>query len=213
LPRTPLVIANMPDYRVVPVRSTGQKLELLYHGLLSPGRGIEALIVAVGQLKRPVRLVLRGDGRRSYVDGLRRLAVRHALPEQVVFEPAVPPEVVIEAAARADIGLFTPPLPTPQARFMLPNKLFEYLMAGLMVIVSNADDVAEVVRRYQCGIVLADVSPRNLAAVIDALEAHEIRRFRGCAHESAHSLSWDNEQAKLIALYGELAETPARFSR
>jgi glycosyltransferase involved in cell wall biosynthesis len=89
---------------------------------------------------------------------------------------------------------------------MLPNKLFEYLMAGLMVIVSDADDMAEIVRRYECGRVLADVSPSTLAATLDALEPDEIRRCKDRARESARSLCWERERDKLIALYAELAE-------
>jgi glycogen synthase len=210
LPRPPLVIVNVPDYRAVPVHPLGQRLELLYHGLMTAGRGIETLIMAVAQTQRLVRLVLRGDGAPRYIDNLRHLAARYTTPERVVFEPAVPVDDVIEAASHADIGLFTPQLVTPQARFMLPNKLFEYLMAGLMVIVSDADDVAEVVRRYDCGIVLSDVSPSKLAAVIDALGPDEIRQYKGRVRESAHSLCWDKEKDKLITLYAELAETFAK---
>ncbi len=209
LPRQPLVVANVPDYRPVAIHPLGPRLELLYHGLMTEGRGIETLITAVAGVQRPVRLVLRGDGTRHYVNRLRRLVARCATPERIIFEPAVSLDKVIEAAAHADIGLFTPTLLTPQARFMLPNKLFEYLMAGLMVIVSDADDVAEVVRRYDCGLVLSDVSPPTLAAAIDALGLDEIRRCKDRARESAHSLCWDQERGKLIALYAELAETSA----
>jgi glycogen(starch) synthase len=124
---------------------------LLYHGLLASGRGIETLILAMAEIRRPARLVLRGNGATHYVSSLRRLAALHAAPETIVFEPAVPLESVVESAARSDIGVFTPPLATSQVRYMLPNKLFEYLMAGLMVVFSDAEDVAEIVRRHGCG--------------------------------------------------------------
>ncbi len=205
LPCPPQVIANVPDYRAVPVHSLGQKLELLYHGLMTGGRGIETLIKAVARIQRPVRLTLRGDGASRYVDGLRQFAACSATPERIAFEPAVPFDQVVEAAARADIGLFVPPLATPQARFMLPNKLFEYLMAGLMVIVSDADDVAEVVRRNDCGIVLSDVSPSTLAATIDALNLDDIRKYKDHARECARTLCWDKERSKLTSLYAEFA--------
>jgi len=210
LPRPPLVIANVPEYRPVAPHPVGPRLELLYHGLMTEGRGIETLIMAVARMQRQVRLVLRGDGAPRYVNGLRRLAASCAMPERISFEPAVPMEEVIEVAAHSDIGLFTPPLLTPQARFMLPNKLFEYLMAGLMVIVSDADDVAEIVRRYDCGLVLSNVSPSTLAAALDALELDEIRRCKDRARESARSLCWERERGKLIALYAELAEAVRR---
>jgi hypothetical protein len=79
-------------------------------------------------------------------------------------------------------------------------------MAGLMVIVSDADDMAEIVRRYECGRVLADVSQFTLAATLDALELEEISRCNDRARESARSLCWERERDKLIGLYAELAE-------
>ena len=210
LPRPPLVVLNVPEYRAVGMHPAGERLELLCHGFMTAGRGIETLIMAMSELRRPARLILRGDGAPRYVKSLRDLAARNATPERVVFEPAVPFEQVIEAAARADIGLFTPPLVTPQARFMLPNKLFEYLMAGLMVIFSDADDVAELVRRHDCGIVLSDVTPKSLAVAIDALGLDEIRQYKNRARDSARSLCWDREKDKLCVLYAELGAILAR---
>jgi glycogen synthase len=206
LPRPPLVITNVPEYLPIKPHPVGPRLELLYHGLMTEGRGIETLIMAITRMQRPSRLVLRGDGAPRYVDNLRRLVAGCAMPERISFEPAVLIEEVIEAASHSDIGLFTPPLLTPQARFMLPNKLFEYLMAGLMVIVSDADDMAEIVRYYECGRVLADVSPSALAATLDRLDLEEIRRCKDRARESAQLLCWDRERDKLIGLYAELAE-------
>ena len=129
LAESPLVVLNVPEYRSVETHPVGERLELLYHGLLASGRGIETLILAMAEIRRPARLVLRGNGATRYVSSLRRLAALHAAPETIVFEPAVPLESVVESAARSDIGVFTPPLATSQVRYMLPNKLFEYLMA------------------------------------------------------------------------------------
>lgn len=204
LARKPEVILNVPDYQPMPARPIKQRLELLYHGLMKAGRGIETLIMAVALTKRPIRLVLRGHGKSSYINELHRLAGSCGGSDRIVFEPAVPYDEVIDAASHADIGLFAPPLLTRQARFMLPNKLFEYLMAGLMVIFSDGDDVADIIRRYGCGIVVSDVSPTNLAAVIDALEPHQIEQFKSRARECARLLCWDREQTRLIALYEEL---------
>jgi glycosyltransferase involved in cell wall biosynthesis len=205
LAEPPLVVLNVPEYHSVEPHAIGERLELLYHGLLTKGRGIETLIAAMAEIRRPARLVLRGNGASRYVAGLRRFAALHAAPEKIVFESAVPLERVIESAARADIGLFAPPLVTSQVRFMLPNKLFEYLMAGLMVVFSNAEDVAEIVDRYECGVMLSDATPSGLAAAIDVLSLEEIRRHKLRARSCARSLCWEKEQEKLTKLYAEIS--------
>jgi glycogen(starch) synthase len=204
LKESPLVVLNVPEHRLVEAHPVGERLELLYHGLLTRGRGIETLILAMAKIRRPARLVLRGNGASRYVSSLRRLAATQAAPETIVFEPAVPLESVVASAARSDIGLFTPPLATPQYRYMLPNKLFEYLMAGLMVVFSDAEDVAEIVHRYGGGKVLSEVTPSRLAAAIDALSLEQIRRYKHNACNSARSLCWDKEQAKLAKLYADM---------
>jgi UDP:flavonoid glycosyltransferase YjiC (YdhE family) len=103
--------------------------------------------------------------------------------------------------------VFTPPLATSQVRYMLPNKLFEYLMAGLMVVFSDAEDVAEIVHRHGCGKILSDVRPSHLAAAIDALSLEEIRQYKHNARNSARSLCWDSEQAKLVQLYADMMKS------
>src|SRR4029078_1325990 len=52
LPRPPLVIANVPEYRAVAPHPVGPRLELLYHGLMTEGRGLENLIMAVARMWR-----------------------------------------------------------------------------------------------------------------------------------------------------------------
>jgi glycosyltransferase involved in cell wall biosynthesis len=208
LGRTPLVVMNVPNYRSVPDHAPGERLELLYHGLMKPGRGIETLILAMSEIKRPVRLVLRGNGSPGYIANLRILAAQSTQAEQIVFEDAVPFDRVIETAARADIGVFVPPLPTPQARFMLPNKLFEYIMAGLMVIMSDADDVAEIVQHHGCGLVLSGATPSGFAAAIDGLERNDVLQYRDRARATARVLNWETEKACLIELYASLTAQP-----
>ena len=204
LAREPTVILNVPSHQAMATHAVGQRLELLYHGLMMAGRGLETLIMAVGQLRRPARLVLRGNGKSSYIDDLRRLAANHTDSGRVVFEPAVPFKEVIRVAAHADIGLFTPPIATSQTRYMLPNKLFEYLMAGLMVIFSSGDDVVEIIRQHGCGIILSDVSASSLAGAIESLEPNEISQFKDRALKAARLLCWESEGSKLAGLYAEL---------
>ena len=95
LAEPPLVVLNVPEYCSVETHPVGERLELLYHGLLASGRGIETLILAMADIRRPARLVLRGNGATRYLSSLRRLAALHAAPDTIVFEPAVPLESVV----------------------------------------------------------------------------------------------------------------------
>ena len=209
----PLVLTNVPPYQPAAVHQLGSTLELLYHGVVKPGRGLETLVRAMALVRRPARLVLRGSGATRYMAGIQHLATRLGKPGLVKFEQPVSFEKVVEAASWSDIGLFTPPLTTAQTRFMLPNKIFEYLMAGLMVITSDADDVSEVLRQHGCGLTLSNLTPAHLADTIDGLSYAEIEGYKARSREAAHLLNWEREQSKLIALYDELSDIRTRKSR
>jgi glycogen synthase len=203
----PLILTNVAPYQPVAVHQLGSTLELLYHGVVKPGRGLETLVRAMALVRRPARLVLRGSGATRYTASIQQLATGLSKPRLVKFEQPVSFEKVVEAAACSDIGLFVPPLTTAQTKFMLPNKIFEYLMAGLMIITSDAEDVSEVIRQHGCGLTLSTPAPAHLANIIDGLGNAEIEGYKARSRKAAHLLNWEIERNKLIALYNELGET------
>jgi glycogen synthase len=202
----PVVLTNVPPYKLAAVHQLGSTLELLYHGVLKSGRGLETLVHAMALVRRPARLLLRGSGATRYMAGIQHLATRLGKPGLVRFEQQVTFDKVVEAAACSDIGLFIPPLTTAQTKFMLPNKIFEYLMAGLMIITSDADDVSDVLRQHSCGLTLSNLTPAHLADTIDGLSYVEIEEYKTRSRKAAHLLNWEREQSKLIALYDELSD-------
>jgi glycogen synthase len=206
----PLVLTNVPAYQSTAAHQVGSTLELLYHGVLKSGRGLETLVRAMALIRRPARLVLRGSGAASYTASIQRLATPLGKPGLVRFEQQVSFEKVVGAAACSDIGLFVPPLTTAQTKFMLPNKIFEYLMAGLMIITSDAEDVSEIIRQHGCGLTLSPLTPVHLANIIDGLGNAEIEGYKARSRKATHLLNWEIERNKLIALYDELTEMRGR---
>lgn len=201
LPRRPLVIRNIPNRIALP-ESTGTHwpLRLLYHGQILPDRGLETLIDSIPHWRSPHALTIRGDGDPGYVERLRRRAGEIAPGASIVFEPAVPPDEVMPiAAATADLGVHFTPLETKQRHFSLPNKLFEYIGAGLAVAVSPGADLRQIVEGHGVGIASADASPQAVAAAINSLDATQVERFRARARIAAGELCWEHEKDILRA--------------
>jgi Glycosyl transferase 4-like domain len=63
LSRPPLVIRNAPAYQSIQFRPTGEQIRVLYHGLVSPGRGLEACIESVPRWRPEFTLTLRGPAK------------------------------------------------------------------------------------------------------------------------------------------------------
>ena len=205
LPRTPVVIRNVPDRIHVEELPSAWPLRVLYHGHILPGRGLEALIDSIPLWKLPHQLIIRGDARPGYLAALRRRPALLHGPCRVSFEPAVPPDHVIpEAAANSDLGVFVTTLDTPQRHLTMPNKLFEYISAGLAVLVSPAADMRALVEAHGVGLVSADASPQAIAAALNSLDFASVEQFRAAARKAARELCWEVERHVFNALHDRM---------
>lgn len=202
----PFVIRNMPDSRPAAFRPVRQGIEVLFHGLLRNNRGLEAIIDALPRWRDEFRLVLRGPAALGYVDSLKARAEARGVTHRISFEDSVPPQDVVRRASEADIGLCLLPDSSRHNRFALPNKLFEYLTAGLAVVTSPLPDMAEILRRYECGL-FAEVDADSIANVLNGLDRQAIDRMKRQALVAAEELSWTRERERLISLYDKLPRT------
>jgi glycosyltransferase involved in cell wall biosynthesis len=160
----PDAVAEAPDRdalrRTLGLPDDG-RVVVLYQGLFRAGRGLPALVDAAGRVEG-ARLVLIGEGA---LDG--ELRQRGAdLGDRLAVHPFVPPDVLRTLTPGADVGACLVEPLTESLRLSLPNKLFEYLAAGLPVVASPLPEVRSVFARAPAGL-LAD--PASPDAVADAL--------------------------------------------
>lgn len=214
------VVNNLPTYRAVP-RSDRLRQFLglrpnvriaLYQGNIQPNRGLEMLVHAAPFLAPDVVIVLMGSAVETTRIQLESLIASKGVAHRVKIIPAVPYEELLDWTASADIGLaiFSPDY-TPSIRFCLPNKLFEYLMAGLPVLTSLLDAIVEVIKTYDVGQIVPSLTPSDIGAAINAMLADTpaLARMRSNALEAARQeFHWENESQKLIQLYDAVLTTP-----
>ena len=175
-------------------------------GAMSWGRGTEEMVRAIGKVKDiKARLVLAGPrvffGRTEsgpeHLPGWERVLERGVVPAAEAVE--------IYQSTRAGLVLF---LPGPNHDDALPNKLFEYMAAGLPIIASDIPLWRSLVEEARCGLL---VNPRDVDAVAHAMdwmlehpeEAAEMGR-RG-ARMARERYNWDSEARRLEQLYQEVA--------
>lgn len=211
LPERPTVVRNTPPYQAIPFREPSGPRHVLFHGIMKGGRGIEATIAALRHLPDAL-LTLRGDGAPAYLAKLHNLAADPVLEGRVTFEAAVPAADVVPRAAESHIGIFCAPIETRHNRFAMPNKIFEYLMAGLAVVVTAGTDLADLVAKYGVGVTASASTPDAIAAAIERISPQELHLMRGRALAAARELSWEQERNKLTGLYDALAAAPGPAS-
>lgn len=195
----PLVVRNMPMYCEHAFRRTDETVEVLYHGAVVAGRGLEACIRSVAFWRPGYRLTIRGPSLPSYLAKLKALAITCGVATRVSFQEPVPMTDLIARAAAFDVGLFVLPDHSLHNMHALPNKFFEYLMAGLALCVSNLPEMVRLVRQYDLGELIPAPVPRDIASCINRLDRSAIDRFKANALRAARELNWEAEGSKLVA--------------
>ncbi|KRE14406.1 hypothetical protein ASE66_13570 [Bosea sp. Root483D1] len=209
LPDRPTVIRNLPKFQDVPPRPPAPRRRILFHGVIRPERGLEELIDSVPRWTFDGEIVIRGYGSAAYIAGLRERATSLGVADQLAIAPAVSPAELVEQAADADIGYLALPPTTEQYEFALPNKLFEYLMAGLAVLATPRLEMRRIVEAADCG-VLADLAPERLADALNGIGTGQLKQMKAAARAAARRLNWDEEQKSLVALVDGLAADARR---
>lgn len=175
---------------------------VLYLGGLMAGRGLEQLVEAMGRVP-DAQLVLLGAG---VLEGSLRERAAGAGARLVVLPP-VPPDEVEAHAASAAVGV-SPIVPSClNYRYSLPNKLFQYMAAGIPVVASDFPQVREVVEDSASGLVVDTTRPEAIAAGIrrvldDPDEAVAMgERGRAAVRDRYH---WARAAAVLRSVYEDL---------
>ena len=202
LAQPPTVVRSVPQYQRMPFRPTGARINLLYHGLAVPTRGLENAIRSVAHWREEFHFNIRAVGSSAYLDHLSQLARQLGVGHRVHILPAVPFGEMIQAANQADIGYVVLDNFGPQRAFTLPNKFFEYTMAGLATIASNLVELARLTRQYDLGRLVDGTDPRVIADCVNGLDRPSIDTFKRNALAAAEELCWDKEQDHLIRAYG-----------
>lgn len=212
----PSVVHNFPDLGSgsppSPTRSLRDLLELpqsspfvLYAGRLQPGRGLEQLILAAARYPEIV-VGLMGDGRADYISALRARARAAGVGSRVHLVRPVDLEQVVPTARAADVGMAAYRDTGLSSRTTLPNKLFEYLAAGLPVVASRLPPMAQVVGEHDVGVTCDPDNPDAVAAAIREVvgEPKRHQELRRNALRASKVFSWEQEGPKFLQIIDEL---------
>lgn len=206
------------DFRVVrnlPVRTTNeQNIDpitsshpinssskiILYQGALNLGRGLELAIRAMQYLEN-TELWLAGDG--DLTSQMKNLVSELKLDKMVKFLGRLPLQELLEITRKADLGISLEEDLGLNYRFALPNKLFDYIQAGVPVLVSDLPEMKRIVEQYQVGLVAQTRQPSELAEIMKAMLSDQAQRqiWKQNLPRAAADLCWENEEKIIRKLY------------
>lgn len=161
----PVVVFNGPDEVTIHAAPAHLPVRLLFQGGFRPGYGLIELVSGMGRLRGKAILTLQGFG--VVEPELRETVSRLGLSDIVVFDGPYDPADVVRIGRDHDVGLIPYPLSNKQFLVATPNKLMDYLGAGLAIATVDAPGITRVVDMGRCGVTFGDSDPQGM---FDALE-------------------------------------------
>ncbi|MZP29500.1 glycosyltransferase [Heliobacterium undosum] len=194
-----------------PEKTTGNPLRVLYHGGYLPGRGLEVVLEAAERLRgMEIDFYFRGYG--PLEQSMKAFIERNALP-RVHMLPAIKMKELVREARHFDVGI-VPYLPNCRnSELALPNKLFEYMAAGLAVVSSDLPEIRRIHSQAAFGLLYRAGSPDSLAEALKSLceDRGQLISMRANAVEWIyHQGNWGKVSHRLIEIYDRLGCSPTR---
>jgi len=175
------------------------KIKLVHHGNATPERNIESMIKMMDYLdpdKYSLDLYLV-KSKQYYYDEL-NLLIKNK--KNIRILNPVPFEDINTMLVQYDIGIFFFFPTTFNLLNCLPNKLFEFIQAGLCLAFGPTPEISKIVNEYKLGILSDNYDPENLARQIQSLNDTELNNFKNNSRLTADIFNIDNNNIKMKSI-------------
>ena len=152
-----------------------EKLIFLYQGALFEGRGINNILDAFSSLPEDSNCVCVFMGYGDLVGEIKRCSKNN---NRIFYHEALHPDQVLSHTSSADVGLCLIENKCLSYYYCLPNKLFEYAMAGLPIISNNLPEVKKLIQHYNIGHTLANDNQLEITLALKAVNKKKILEWK-----------------------------------
>jgi len=181
---------------------TDKKLIILQGSGINMHRGAEESVEAMRYMEDAVLLIL-GSG--DVIPNLKQMVKEHALENRVIFKGRMPYEQMMAHTHLSDLGLSLDKDTNVNYRFSLPNKLFDYIHAGIPVLGSDLVEVKRIIQDYGVGEIAESFDPEKLAVQMQSmLSSPKLAEWKLNAQKARVELNWEKETEVLSQLIDDI---------
>ena len=204
-------LASYLPKETVAKRANQNECIFLYQGGFAPKRGIDLLIEVWADVDPEAILWLRGPDS-EYKEEMKILAQRKGLlGSRIFFPPALKEQELVMGATEAEVGLI-PYTPYSVAySHCCPNKLSQYMAAGLPILANTTSFVSQVIDAAECGVVVPFTKRNALIHAINTL-THDSERRKQYGQNAHHffrqTYHWEKASAPLYAMLAAKLTNP-----
>lgn len=164
---------------------------------LNKDRGIEEAVSAMQHCTDCV-LLLVGDG--DVIPKAKKMVAEKKMESKVRFIPRRPYKELMRITRLADLGLLLDKNTSLNQGLALPNKLFDYIHAGIPILSTNLSEISKIIKQYEVGIFLSEIQPKTICETILKYKTNIAlqKQHRINCRNAAEQENWQVEQQKLI---------------
>lgn len=164
-------------------------------GRADSNRNVKNLVQSAKHLNKEISIHL-------YLVGHRREIIRLRWQSRglgnINFHKLVSFNSIISTLSKFDMGFVALGHATTNISLALPNKFFEYIFAGLPVLVSQGSEMDRTLRQFPAGVAIDPSNPESIATALNALSAKRMDVLRAGVRDFQKTLSWREEEVKLL---------------
>ena len=204
------VVRNIPDQIIVSSIKTrtelslpiDKKIILLQGAGINIQRGAEEAVEAMQYVSGTILLIIGGG---DAIENLKAIIQNLKLKDKVVMLPKMKPEELYQYTCNADIGLSLDKASNINYQFSLPNKLFDYALAGVPVLASPLKEIKSFIEKYQIGICIENHDSKHIADKLNyMLTSPDYDLWKANTKIAAQKNNWDIEKQVWIDLIKEI---------
>ena len=144
------VVLNTPEYVPLPEKFVNpENITLVHHGIAKRDRNLELMIRTLDLCDGRYTLhFILADHDPGYIQYLKQLSDQ-LVPGRVWFHDPIPPDKIVHTIAQHDIGFFLLPPVNENYKYALPNKFFDFIMAGLAVCIGPSPSMSKILKKHK----------------------------------------------------------------
>ena len=206
----PIVMRNLPLNQKI-IKSKNRKdldlpddkvVVILQGAGINVDRGSEELIEAVA-LSNNFFLCIVGGG--DVIEALKKRCLHSDLNGKVRFIGKLPYEQMMQYTLNSNIGVSLDKDTNINHKFSLPNKIFDYMKAGIPTLATNLIEVSNVISKFDIGYVINDLKPKTIIGGLEHLiECQKDNNYKNNFNEASAELSWEKESKELLEVYRKI---------